>query len=331
MSEPSLSTAFNSARIAYKEFRRFADGAIPILRSIVHSNLLDYSSSIDRIEERVKDFDSIRDNYVKERGIPRGSIGLDDFLSDTFDLLGIRVVVYRNQDVDAVSKLLLERLPGAVQEEHLTERDVSRGARFGYRAVHLNFALDASQLLLPIQQKLKCEVQVRTILSDAWSRHSHRFVYKRKEAIPEKLIRTFGATAALLENVDDQINAIEFGATEAERLPPSVELSRLQGFEVFQSESGLNIREEELRALLLEFSSHEQSEADSGASEHFYTTLVHAWRAYGHIDFAKYGISEAIQQVRVALFGFDRSRYVWVLPLHARARIEQVLNVYGRR
>lgn len=331
MSEPSLSTAFNSARIAYKQFRRFADSALPILRSIIQANLHDYSTAVDRIEDRVKDFDSIRDNFVKERGVPKGNISLDEFLVDTFDLLGVRVVVYRNQDVDAVVKTLLERLPGAIREEHLTERDVSRGARFGYRAVHLNFSLDPSLLMLPIDRRLNCEVQVRTILSDAWSRHSHKFVYKRKEAIPEKLVRTFGATAALLENVDEQIDSIEYGVSEAERLPPSVELSRLQGFEVFQSESGLSIREEELRALLLEFSSHERTNPDSDASEHFYSTLVDAWRTYGHISFGKYGINEAIQQVRVVLFGFDRSRYAWVLPLHARARIEQILNVQGRR
>ena len=63
--------------------------------------------------------------------MPRSNVAFDDFMNGTYDLLGLRVVVYRNQDVDAVSKVLEERLPSAIREEHLTERDVSRGANSG--------------------------------------------------------------------------------------------------------------------------------------------------------------------------------------------------------
>ena len=186
--------------------------------------------------------------------------------------------------------------------------------------------------MLPLDRKLFCEVQTRTILSDAWSRHSHKFVYKRRDPIPEKLLRTFGATAALLENVDDQISALDFGATEVVRLPPSVELSRLQGFDVFRAKSGLSMLSRMTYCLFC-WNLRRMSRVIgiSSGSDLFYNTLVSAWQAYGHIDFKKYGIGEPSQQVRVALFGLDRSRFDWVLPLHARSRIEQILNVYGRK
>ena len=54
MTEPTLSAAFNDARIAYREFRRFADGALPILKAIASTNLLEFSGAIDRMRNKSK-------------------------------------------------------------------------------------------------------------------------------------------------------------------------------------------------------------------------------------------------------------------------------------
>lgn len=46
---------------------------------------------------------------------------------------------------------------------------------------------------------LKCEIQVRTILQDAWASISHHLVYKEESSIPDRVKRDLNNVASLLE------------------------------------------------------------------------------------------------------------------------------------
>jgi hypothetical protein len=60
---------------------------------------------------------------------------------------------------------------------------------------------------------LKCEIQVRTILMDAWDSVSHHLVYKKEIDIPTELRKDFNAVSGLLYAADTHFeifkNAIE--------------------------------------------------------------------------------------------------------------------------
>src|SRR5438067_7266221 len=168
-----------------------------------------FANQIDRIESRTKEFISIRDNYLDQYGVPSSLITLDEFLRDATDLIGVRVVAYYNADVDNIRNTLTEIHPQASVEEKLTVHDINRGSRFGYRAVHVNFQFSEERLFRDQpRSSAGVEIQIRTILSDAWARHSHKLVYKSDRPPPDEVLRAFAGTAAMLETADGQIERI---------------------------------------------------------------------------------------------------------------------------
>lgn len=57
-------------------------------------------------------------------------------------------------------------------------------------------------------KRLKCEVQVRTVLQDAWAIIDHHLVYKKESAVPTSLQRKLNSLAGLFETADDQFEQI---------------------------------------------------------------------------------------------------------------------------
>ena len=326
MIDQALSDAFALAKEAFREHNKIAKACLPIVASVVDVITLKHKEIIVRIESRVKDFESIRDNYVKDFGIPRSPISLDELLRDRNDILGVRVIVYRNQDVDMICASLETVFSKVEKDEKLTERDIERGALFGYRAVHLNLEFDDMKILnLGFQRRLMVEIQIRTILSDAWSRHSHKFVYKGKDKPSDKLIRDFAFTAAMLENVDEKIDGLSNDVVVDKRKSLSSELNKQQIFDQIIAEFKPPLAEDDLHAFFLEFADNLNLEHEE-AVVRFYREVKIAWEALKGFDFAKHGIHGSINMLRVALFGRDKQSYDWVLPLHARSRMGQVLS-----
>jgi len=57
-------------------------------------------------------------------------------------------------------------------------------------------------------KKLNCEIQVRTVLQDAWAIIDHHLIYKRESDIPTKLQRKLNGLAGLFETADNQFDNI---------------------------------------------------------------------------------------------------------------------------
>jgi len=55
---------------------------------------------------------------------------------------------------------------------------------------------------------LSCEVQVRTVLQDAWAIIDHHLVYKNEASVPKALRRKLNSLAGLFETADDQFQQI---------------------------------------------------------------------------------------------------------------------------
>ena len=58
---------------------------------------------------------------------------------------------------------------------------------------------------------MKCEIQVRSILQNAWAEIEHDLGYKTKEAIPVQSQRRFARLAGLLELADDGLGLLVAG------------------------------------------------------------------------------------------------------------------------
>lgn len=137
-----------------------------------------------------------------------------DPLSEITDQVGLRVITYLRDDVDAVATLLREEM--AVLDDRDMGLETASEGRWGYASRHLLVALEGEQQ--------PASIQVRTILQHAWAEFEHDVRYKGsipEEDVPD-LDRRFTLAAGLLELADREFSAIRErlrAAPPAERAP----------------------------------------------------------------------------------------------------------------
>jgi putative GTP pyrophosphokinase len=156
---------------------------------------------------RAKDPDSLAEKWRRQ--------GAYRSLEDITDLAGIRIVLYYQSDVRRVRDQLL------YQEFEVIEQVIhgaSSAETFGYSSEHYLIRLDERRNSLSEYRSfapLTAEVQVRTVLQDAWAAISHKLDYKSEAEVPISSRRKLFRVAALLETGDDLFDAFR---TEIEGL-----------------------------------------------------------------------------------------------------------------
>lgn len=136
-------------------------------------------------------------------------------LEDITDLAGVRVITYFPTDVDKVVPII-EREFDVDLEHSMDKRKTADPSFFGYASVHLVVGLSAERLRLAeysVFNRLKCEIQVRTILQHAWAEIQHDIVYKSSHDIPFELRRRFASLAGLLEVADREFEFLRHDET----------------------------------------------------------------------------------------------------------------------
>jgi ppGpp synthetase/RelA/SpoT-type nucleotidyltranferase len=153
--------------------------------------------------------------------------GYSDPWQQITDKVGGRVVVALPSDVDVVASLVREVLIGAeVEDKRIHPPDT-----LGYSGVHVTGVLPTSGI--PDDLSL-VEVQVRTIVQDAWSVVSHRLLYKPLVGLPVSEQRRMMRLAALAEIFDEEVGRV-ITALEAQPgfdLTPLVLMAEASAFDV---------------------------------------------------------------------------------------------------
>ena len=124
-------------------------------------------------------------------------------LSRAEDLIGFRAVCHNLQDVQRLANLLEESL----RNDHIDvkRRDYVAAPRpSGYRAIHLLFSIPVA--INNQAATVGCEIQIRSLLQDAWARLSHGDVYKADDRTT--IHRRMNALATLLARADATADAI---------------------------------------------------------------------------------------------------------------------------
>ncbi len=143
--------------------------------------LCDEKSLSVTIKSRVKRFDNYCEKLVRISKL-QGSE-----LLEITDLLGVRVICPFLEDVETIAQLLHENFE-ILELEHKAEQHSFR--EFGYDSVHLLIRTEPADpsLRLPHSNDV-CEIQLRTILQEAWAEVEHELVYKSDIDIPNHSIR----------------------------------------------------------------------------------------------------------------------------------------------
>lgn len=160
------------------------------------------------LKSRIKSFKSYYAKVVRQRS---ETIYRTDKLVCLTDMIGIRVVCAFLEDISKVVKQISEKY--SVREIERKGESMSF-KEFGYESVHILInipaeCLDLSVLNpslvkdLPIPEELCCEIQVRTILQDAWAEVEHELIYKTEfTPFDEPLRRKLACVNASLSLAD---------------------------------------------------------------------------------------------------------------------------------
>lgn len=282
--------------------------------------LLDAQLLHATIKTRVKSLESLSE----KRGYLTRSTGEANPVIK--DLLGVRIVVPFHEEVEQAVELLRQHFHTQEIErksEKLTFRE------FAYDSVHVELPLDRN-LELPVNCKPVIEVQVRTILQDAWAEVEHELIYKNHFRFPNndsirKKLAAVNASLSLADMIFQEIRdaqkemarwgqerfqaMLDKAAAELEppvlsAPPPEVPQATLPGIE----NPAAGTRAELERNLMAGLRAH--NEKDYRSAVEYYTKALdtNPELAIRSIVFNHRGMAYfMLQQESLALSDFDRS------------------------
>ena len=173
---------------------------------------------VAKVEGRVKDVDECIRKFVRKyRPALEENNTPYDIQSYITDLIGVRVVCLYEDELEKVAQIVRARF-AVIDVTDKVSAVESTEASFGYKGLHLDLKLSAAERDLPRHAAYAhwpFELQVRTIIQDAWSVLDHRIKYKK--SIPGALKRRINVLSALFELADREFRQIR-DATAAELL-----------------------------------------------------------------------------------------------------------------
>jgi len=166
-----------------------------------------------------KSFDGKYRTALEQSGVP---YKLRDHITD---LIGVRVVCIYESDIEKIAALVKSQFI-VIGETNKSAQIEMNGNEFGYKGLHLDLKLNELRVGLPEYAgigELVFELQIRTIVQDAWSEVDHKLKYKKQT--PIDLQRRISRLAALFELADQEFEAVRNISSQLEddaRSPNSV-------------------------------------------------------------------------------------------------------------
>jgi len=141
------------------------------------------------VETRIKSLESLMEKALEQNW------GVQEAFDRAGDLVGARIVYNNTMDVYRTKDCILE-CPDFQLVEGQVEDYVSQPKASGYRGLHMQV-----RIRVPVGSGLEevpCEVQIRTIMQDAWATVAHDDYYKAADS-PEAVAKFFPVLAQQLD------------------------------------------------------------------------------------------------------------------------------------
>jgi len=144
--------------------------------------------------------------------------GWENPLADATDLVGVRAVVLFLQDIKQVLAIAERTFDIVDREDKVIPANAEEVDSFGYMSLHLLGRLRREHAG-PRYNSLKgllFELQIRTIVMDAWANVSHHLGYKGTLTVPRELRRDFHALSGLFYVADTHFEMFSRQATQSQ-------------------------------------------------------------------------------------------------------------------
>lgn len=157
----------------------------------LEQKLKDENIKYHHIISRIKDISSLKEKVERKR----------EQLKNIKDIIGLRVVCLFSSDLDKIKEIINEIFEVVSEDNKINNCNIDA---FGYMSIHY-IAQIRNDYVGPRYDGLKdvvFEIQVRTMLMDAWANVSHYLDYKSDKAVPKELKKDFYALSGLFYIAD---------------------------------------------------------------------------------------------------------------------------------
>lgn len=187
--EKNIITSYKKNQGIYMQLEKTATDVIN--KTIENNNYF-----VMDVASRVKTIESLTDKIKRKNG------KYSD-ITDITDLVGIRIICYFADTVDAIADKLREVFD-VDEENSIDKRSAMQATQFGYLSLHCICNLKPSDDIPDILCRMPFEIQIRTVLQHAWAEIEHDLGYKSDFGVPRPIRRDFSRVASLLEIADDE-------------------------------------------------------------------------------------------------------------------------------
>ena len=162
--------------------------------------------SLGARKTKIKTFDSVYEKARRKQA-------KEDPLSKVEDIAGVRIICLYRSDLEKIRKIIANSFDIVKSDTSRTRTETP----FGYSSDHyiVRFSEKCKGTRYDDIKGLPCEIQVRTILMDAWASVSHHLDYKQEIDIPTALRVDFNALAGLFYVADTHFEMFRGGVEEA--------------------------------------------------------------------------------------------------------------------
>lgn len=182
-------------------YERLVDEVLYFLRDILRKKGIKVHSLTHR-ESKIKTFASFYDKIVRQN-VKHG------FLEAVEDIAGVRIICLYRSDLKRMGENISKEFDAVRVDTSRTRTE----SPFGYASDHYIVKLPkgCTGPRYDDIKNLKCEIQVRTILMDAWASVSHHLDYKQEVDVPTNLRADFNALSGLFYVADTHFELFRDG------------------------------------------------------------------------------------------------------------------------
>lgn len=195
-----------------KHFFTAKNTYIRIIGSLIKRLGIDKEMKIEgRVKDREECIKKFQRKYQNKLEADEQPYKIKEFITD---LIGIRIVCLYEDQVTVLSELLQQHFK-ILDITDKTSSVESTEDFFGYKGLHMDLALNTEMASLPKYLPYAAnsfEVQIRSLIQDAWSVLDHKIKYKK--SIPMDLKRRINILSALFELADREFKEIRNATTE---------------------------------------------------------------------------------------------------------------------